>query len=324
MSTGFRTRHDLSGASLTTFAVGGPLRTVLEPYSVSGAIEAVRQAGRILGAGSNVVVPDRGLQEPILMLGREFNHFEFLTSPLVVDEIEDRLRTRAVVEPIGSTRVLAFAATPLMALSRKLCAYGYSGLEFAAGIPATVGGAMRMNAGAHGKALGEVTRSVIYVDSRGALHHRQADQLEFRYRECSLPSGAVVLAVELELERGSVEQIGANRNRCLEHRRLTQPLHLPSAGSVFRNPSQETVPSATLQSEGAPIGATAAAGWLLEQAGLKGVRRGGIEYSPLHANWLVKVSDEAKADDVRALVELGQHRVSAEFGIELRPEIVFW
>ena len=332
VSSAVRVRNAVPAAGLTTFALGGSIATLLEPLTIAGAAEAVRKIREegiplhILGAGSNVVIPDSGVSSPVITFGREFNRFELLTGPLAglltgPFELEKRRggdSAELALDELGEhVRILAFAGTPLMALSRKLCALGLSGLEFAAGIPASVGGALRMNAGAHGEAIGEITRSVIYLDATGELQHRAAESIEFRYRESRLPSEAIVLAVELELRRGAAERISINRNRCLEHRRSTQPLHLPSSGSVFRNPSQETVASATLEGP-------RSAGWLLERAGLKGVRRGGVEYSPLHANWLVKVEECATAADVCALVELGQQRVFQEFGVELKPEIVFW
>ena len=332
-SSEVRIREGLTGANLTTFAVGGAVETLLEAASVAGATEIVthlhneHQSVKILGAGSNVVLPDEGLSEPIVALGREFNHIQLLTSPLSTSLFERSNWRSGEFDPNPladlaegeGIRIFALAATPLMGLSRRLSALGLSGLEFAAGIPATVGGALRMNAGAHGRSIGELVSSVLYLDQKGDLKLSAASEIAFHYRRTDLGEGALVLGVEFALVRGAAEVISEERNRCLEHRRLTQPLHLPSSGSVFRNPSQETVPSANLPSD-----LSVSAGWLLEQAGLKGLRRGGVEFSPLHANWLVKVDSIARADDVRALVAIGRERVQAEFGIELVPEIVFW
>lgn len=292
MNGEFRVYENVAAGQLTTFAIGGKVQSVYEPASIRTLARLIQNflqqelSWRVLGFGSNVVIPDGGVDTPVIRLGQEFNSFA-----------------------VNGDRVVVGGAVSLMALSRKISEAGYSGLEFAAGIPASVGGAVRMNAGAHGKEIGAIVSRVTAVSASGEVCRLSANELAFQYRTVNIPHGCIVVEAELLLVKADREQILEERTRCLEYRKRTQPLHLPSAGSVFRNPG---------------TGPNESAGYLLERVGLKGHRLGGVCYSELHANWLVKCDESARADDVRRLIDIGREKVLAEFGTELIPELVLW
>ena len=216
----------------------------------------------------------------------------------------------------GVRRFRVGAAVYLPKISKELSEAGLSGLEFAGGIPGTVGGAICMNAGAHGAEMADVVETVFLVTASGDAVQMTYRDLKPSYRHGGLPEGAIVTAVELCLREGGLASIRQQRESCLESRRKAQPLHLPSAGSVFRNPSSELT-----------------AGRLLEDCGLKGASEGGAMVSEMHANWIVNPGKRARATDVKRLIERCKDAVSrftegaAQFGgrsVELIQEIKEW
>ncbi|RIL10236.1 MAG: UDP-N-acetylenolpyruvoylglucosamine reductase [Proteobacteria bacterium] len=289
--TGLKPRCGVLGSSLTTLCVGGTIAKFLElqsPAELCSAVTALRQLGeswRIIGAGSNLLIPSAGLEGWLMRLGRGFRY----------------------ARPQGAGRFLAGGATSLMALSRELSMNGFSGLEFAGGIPASIGGALRMNAGAHGSEMASVLQRIWFVDCEGKQHSISANELSFGYRSCSLPHTTIVTQIEIELAQGHPREIGSRRATFLAERKSRQPLSLPSAGSVFRNPS-----------------ASESAGSLIEKVGLKGFQIGGAQISELHANWIVNLGRLASDGDIRSLIELCRSKVAREFKFELEPEIVIW
>lgn len=327
---GTRLRLDVPAGQVTTFGVGAGVPLIIEPISAPGLARAIDRikpshgSFRVLGAGSNTVLPDAPLEEPVIRLGRDLGAVipgARLEEPSLGSLEALRLQGSSSDDVVAGDRltVVAFAGAPLMSLSRRLSAAGFTGLEFAAGIPAHIGGAVRMNAGAHGHSLSEVVRRVAVVTDGDRIRLLDPAELAFTYRSSSVPAGAVVLAAELELTRGDPESIARVRSDCLAYRKATQPLHLPSAGSVFRNPSQGELPPSIIAAGGG------AAGWLLERSEMKGRASGGIEYSTQHANWLVRRSgSDARASDVRTLIEEGAERVHERFGVRLKPEIFLW
>jgi UDP-N-acetylmuramate dehydrogenase len=286
-----RIRHGVLGSTLTTFAIGGPLAaliTVESPEELGAVLQALAAEGqpvRALGFGSNCLIDDCGLDQWVVRLGAGFKGLT----------IRD------------DGRVMVGAAASLMSVARKLSDEGFSGLEFAAGIPASLGGAVFMNAGAHGSELCDRIVSVQGVLPTGASATWARSELPWRYRSSGFPVGAVVTSVTVQLEPGDKAKISRICSDNLAERRARQPLALSSAGSVFKNPSPE-----------------APAGRLLETAGLKGVRVGGAIVSELHANWIVNPERKATAADVMMLMGLCQQRVRASCGIELEPEVRLW
>jgi UDP-N-acetylmuramate dehydrogenase len=286
-----RVRENVPASTITTFAVGGVVRVVTTVESIGELRDVVGQLYRegqslkVIGNGSNVLVSDAGLSEWIVRLGAGFRS----------------------VEKVSGDEFDICGSAGLMSLARKLSDEGYSGLEFAAGIPASFGGAVFMNAGAHGSEIGERIVSVSGILPDGSLRIWQRDELPWRYRSSGLPNGVVVTGARIRLTPGDRFAIAAQCRRNLEHRKATQPLSQPSAGSVFRNPSADNP-----------------AGRVLENAGLKGERCGGAMVSELHANWIVNPNREATASDIRSLMQRCRDRARDVCGFVLEPEVKMW
>lgn len=286
-----RIKERVAASALTTMAVGGPLRALItvedikELSALQQLLHAEAQSTTVLGFGSNLLVSDSGVAGWIIKLGNSFRG----------------------VEALGAGLFRISGAASLMSVARKLSDEGFSGLEFAAGIPASVGGAIFMNAGAHGGEICERVVSVNGVLENGEIVQWQCDELPWRYRSSGLPLGATVTSVDLQLVPGDRAIISKASADNLAHRRRTQPLSLPSFGSVFKNPSPET-----------------SAGKLLEVAGLKGTRLGGAQVSELHANWIVNPDKRASAADITGLIAQCIKQVRDVSGITLQPEVRIW
>ncbi|MDH7573300.1 MAG: UDP-N-acetylmuramate dehydrogenase [Clostridia bacterium] len=278
---------NVSLARCTTWRIGGPADLVVAPRSmaeVRTCLDWARSRGlevTALGAGSNVLVPDGGIRGLVLRTVPGLKHIEVG---------EDSLR-------LGAGTLLARAL-------RRAARLGWRGLEFAAGIPGTVGGAVLMNAGTREGSVGSRVREVSLIDGRGELRRLKAGEMVFSYRSSSLPRDGLVVEVVLALEPGE-EPAALERQirERLEARRRTQPQG-PSAGSVFKNPRQ-----------GPP------AGWLIEQVGAKGLRRGGAMVALEHANFIINTGG-ARAEDVLWLIAEVRRRVKDRFGIDLEPEVL--
>ncbi|NLF24756.1 MAG: UDP-N-acetylmuramate dehydrogenase [Deltaproteobacteria bacterium] len=290
-AVGLSPRQGVLARELTTMCVGGPVRFLADLQSqaqVQACVRFLRSQGlpfRVLGAGSNLLVSDQGLDEWVLRAGAGLRY----------------------LKPLGDCAFEAGAALPLMTLSRNLCREGWSGLEFAGGIPGSVGGGVRMNAGAHGADLAGVLRRVSFIDCEGNLVSLERDQMQFAYRSSSLPDGAFVISAEFEAVASDPVRTMATLAEFLAERKEKQPLNFASAGSCFRNPAPDC-----------------SAGKLIEQAGLKGERQGGAMISEKHANWIVNPQKNATCADVAALMQLCQNRVAELFGIELKAELISW
>jgi UDP-N-acetylmuramate dehydrogenase len=279
-----RTRFRL--APLTSFRIGGPAALYLEPESESdlvAAAEAVRDTGIpfvVLGKGSNVLVADEGFAGLVLRLGRGYRW---------AAREGDRLR--------------AGGAMPLPALSGIAMSHGLAGLEFAVAIPGSLGGAARMNAGAHGAQMADVLETVEVFELVGGRHRRvAAPEAGFGYRTSALPEDAVVIGATLSLAADDPAAIRARMDEAREHRRRTQPLAEANCGSVFKNPPGDH------------------AGRLIDESGGKGMTIGGASVSTKHANFIV-TSEGASAADVVALIGAVRELVAARAGIRLEPEV---
>jgi UDP-N-acetylmuramate dehydrogenase len=199
--------------------------------------------------------------------------------------------------------VFAEAGVTHATLARFCADHGRSGLEFAVGIPGTVGGWIAMNAGVHAREMKDVVLEVeLYDPATGALETRARDALGFRYRAAALPPGGVVVSARFQTAKGTKAAIRAEQKKLLAQRRATQPVDQPSCGSVFKNPPGDY------------------AGRLIEAAGLKGSEVGGARISELHANFIVTRAD-ARAADVLALIARARDAVRERFGVELEPEV---
>ncbi|MGH2629725.1 MAG: UDP-N-acetylmuramate dehydrogenase [Actinomycetota bacterium] len=283
---GDRVRTRFPMAPLTTFRIGGPAALYLEPESESDldvASEAVVTADLpfvVIGKGSNVLVSDRGFRGLVLRLGRGF-----------------RWAAR------DGALLTAGGAMPLPALAGVALRHALSGLSFGVAIPATVGGALTMNAGAHASEMADVVTSVeVYrLEGRGT-GSIPAAAAGFSYRRSDLPADSVVTGATVTLRPGNPAEIRVAMDAAREWRRRTQPLAEPNCGSVFRNPPRDH------------------AARLIESAGLKGARIGAAEVSRKHANFIV-ARPGGSADDVRSLIARIQDEVEARSGVRLEPEV---
>jgi UDP-N-acetylmuramate dehydrogenase len=283
---GDRVRTQFSMAPLTTFRIGGPAALYLEPEREADLVavgEAVRETGIpfvVVGKGSNILVADAGFPGVVLRLGRGY-----------------RWAAR------DGDRVTGGGAMPLPALAGVALSHALSGLEFGVAIPASFGGAVRMNAGAHGSDLGHVIDEVeVFELLAGGGRAIAAAEVGFRYRNTDLPGDAVVVAATARLASGDVPVIRARMDEAREWRRRTQPLAEPNCGSVFKNPPDDH------------------AARLIDAAGLKGFAIGGASVSRKHANFIV-AGPGASALDVLALIRHVQETVAARTGIRLDPEV---
>jgi UDP-N-acetylmuramate dehydrogenase len=283
---GDRVRSMVPLAPLTTFRIGGAAALYVEPerdedLAVVG--KAVREAPVpfvVVGKGSNLLVSDRGYPGLVIRLGRGYRW---------AARDRDRLR--------------AGAAMPLPALAGVALRHGLAGLEFGVAIPATLGGAVKMNAGAHDAEIAGVVHGVeLFLVATGERVTLDAQQAGFSYRRSSMPEDAVIIGATLELRPGDARDIRTRMDEARDWRRRTQPLAEPNCGSVFTNPP----------------GAHAAA--LIDAAGMKGHRIGGAAVSTKHANFIV-AGPGATADDVAALIRLVRDRVADSTGIVLEPEV---
>ncbi len=285
---------DVPLSGYTSFAIGGPAQALItvsdsrELQSLMIFLHENALRWQVIGKGTNILVADSGFQGVILLLADEFKKITFQ------DPQEKTVAVRA-----GS----GCSLTRLSGLCiRKSC----SGLEFACGIPGTVGGAVIMNAGAWGENFADILTAVEIMTEEGP-HRMAREHLQFSYRRWHNHAegrNQVVTAVEMNLRRGDS---GTIRKRCAEllrKRRAKQPKGLGSAGSFFKNPQGES------------------AGRLIEKCGCKGMRVGGAMISLLHANFLVNAGG-ATAADVKNLMNIVQEKVQKECGVFLEPEVHF-
>lgn len=279
-----RTRFPL--APLTTFRIGGPAALFLEPESEADLVavsEAVRESGlpvAILGKGSNLLVADAGFDGLVLRLGRSY-----------------RWSAR------DGGRLTAGGSMPLPALAGVALSHGLTGLEFGVAIPASLGGAVTMNAGAHGGELGDVLESVdAFGLSEGVARRLPVSETGLSYRRSGFAPNTVVVGATVRLAGGEPAEIRARMDEAREWRRRTQPLAEPNCGSVFTNPPGDH------------------AARLIEEAGAKGRRVGGASVSTKHANFIV-ASEGATAADVVALIGQVQDIVAERSGVRLEPEV---
>jgi UDP-N-acetylmuramate dehydrogenase len=274
-------------AEHTTWKIGGPADLLLIPETreeLAAAIRILRRHGtpwRMLGKGSNTLVTDKGVRGAVIKLGGGF----------------DRVRFEGEVATAGG----AYSFIKLSVMAGK---EGLTGLEFAGGIPGTVGGAVYMNAGAHGSDVSRIFQSADIVWEDGTTSTCTLEEMAFGYRHSVLQERrGVVAEASFRLARGDRKEIAAAMASYKDRRRRTQPLQMACAGSVFRNPPNDH------------------AARLIEAAGLKGARQGGAEISPLHANFIVNLGG-ATAEDVLTLIARVQSTVEAKFGIRLVPEVL--
>ena len=286
---GVRVRYREPLSRHTSFRIGGPADAWIEVQSAEEILD-LQRLGRaqgvpvsVLGIGTNVLVADRGVRGIVIKLGRGLGAFDWRQE-------ETRWHVRAG------------AAAPFKKLVMDAAARGLTGLEFAEGIPGSLGGGLLMNAGAFGGEISHCVTCIEVVDADLGVRELLRDALRFGYRRFDLPPDHIVTRIDFALDPGDPEAIRATMASAKGKRDKKQPLGFPNAGSVFKNPPGEF------------------AGKLIEAAGLKGRRVGGAMVSEQHANFIVNVGD-ATAADVKALMDEVSDTIWQARAIRLVPEI---
>ncbi|OPX88369.1 MAG: UDP-N-acetylenolpyruvoylglucosamine reductase [Pelotomaculum sp. PtaB.Bin104] len=283
-----RVRVDEPMKKHTSWRIGGPADFFVEPASrqeLSTIVNYSRNLGiplHIIGAGSNLLVSDGGIRGIVVKIGSGLNRLSIVDRDIKVE-----------------------AGAKLAQVVTVARDAGLGGFEFLTGIPGNVGGAVVMNAGANGSSLSELVRQVLILRFDGAYTCKNKDAMKFGYRASILQSEPAI-AVEVTFKGYSREksEINQEMENYLARRRASQPLTYPNAGSVFKNPAGDS------------------AGRLIEAAGLKGLRVGDAQISPLHANFIINLG-AATARDVLALINRAREVINSKFGVELQPEVKF-
>lgn len=283
-----RMAHDEPMGRHTSFRIGGPARRMAFPASGEQLVLLLAEAERlgarplVIGNGTNLLCPDEGLDRLVIDTSAALNR----------------------VESAGPDTVTAEAGASLARAADFACRQGLAGLEFAHGIPGTVGGAVCMNAGAYGGEMRQVVREVTVLFPEEGIRTLSGGDLAFGYRRSFLTDrpDAVVLRAVFRLAPGDPDEIRQQMRELMERRRASQPLDLPSAGSTFKRPEGYF------------------AGTLIDQCGLKGLTVGGAQVSEKHAGFIVNRGGATSAD-VRELIRQVQARVLDATGVRLEPEV---
>jgi len=296
-----RKNEDL--AKRTTFRIGGKARFFLEPIDVEALRSLIKLfhihniPWKILGAGSNVLVNDEGIEEPVLSLQTSKNSLNVESSTTIATGTH--ITRKVVISVDAGVSLKRFMG---------LCArYGWSGCEFLTGIPATMGGAAFMNAGTNDGTIASVATYIEVMSTSGEIFLSPINDFSPGYRSLGVPDGYIVLKVKLELVEETAEKVFNRIRTIFLRRKESQPLTYPSAGCIFKNPPSPHPP----------------AGWLIDRCGLKGYRIGDAQISPIHANWIVNMG-KARAKEVQELIVHVKEKVSQNFGIQLEEEIKIW
>lgn len=271
----------------TTMKIGGPADLFIEPSSVenvSKVMNVIKQKQlpwRAIGRGSNLLVSDKGIEGIVIKLGSGLNH-------LIMN---------------GST-IIVGGGHSLVSLSTMISKKGLSGLEFASGIPGSVGGAVYMNAGAHGSDISKILMRAHILFEDGTMEWLSNEEMEFTYRTSVLQKKrpGIVLEAEFKLIEGDRAAIVAQMQKNKDYRKETQPWNFPCAGSIFRNPLPQY------------------AGKLIEEAGLKGYQIGGAKISEMHGNFIVNAGN-ATANDVLALIQHVKDTIKQLFDVQMETEV---
>lgn len=274
-------------ARYTTMKIGGPADILIVPKHVAGiekTLQLVKQyktKWTVIGRGSNLLVSDQGIEGVVIRLGEGLDHLE-----------------------VEKHKVRVGSGYSLIKLSTLLSRQGLAGLEFASGIPGSVGGAVYMNAGAHKSDISSVLSKALILFEDGTIDWLTNKELEFSYRASVLQTKrpGIVLEAEFQLQAGKREEIVRSMQNNKDYRRETQPWNHPCAGSIFRNP----IPYF--------------AGDLVEKAGLRGYRIGGAQISQMHGNFIVNTGG-ASAQDVLSLIELIKHTIKDKFDVDMHTEV---
>ncbi|MCK4520300.1 UDP-N-acetylmuramate dehydrogenase [Candidatus Parcubacteria bacterium] len=280
----------------TTFKIGGPAKYFYIAKTANDlikAIKAVKELGLdffILGKGSNILAADKGYDGLVIKI-QSPNYSKLF-----------QIKTK-----FQNPKIYVEAGMPLSLLVSKTAEKGLTGMEWAIGIPGTVGGAIRGNAGAFEQSISDIVKKVKCLDIKNLESKTLKNKdCKFKYRDSIFKhkKNLIILSAEIEMKKGDKKEIRKRAMENLKWRKHNQPLDFPSAGSIFQNHKRHS------------------AGWLIEQCGLKGKKAGKAQISKKHANFIVNL-DNAKAEDVLKLINLAKKKVKQKFGIELKEEIEY-
>jgi UDP-N-acetylmuramate dehydrogenase len=272
-------------SDITWFRVGGPAQVLFAPADEADLAYFLKNAGTetpvfVVGLGSNLLVRDGGVPGVVIRLGRGFN--EIATE---------------------GTRLTAGTAVPDVKVARAAAEAGIAGLSFYRGIPGSIGGALRMNAGAHGCETKDVLVNARAVDRAGTVHILSNADMKFTYRHCGIPADWIFTAATFEGKPGDPDEIARQMDEVAEYREKNQPVRERTGGSTFKNPAGNSA-------------------WkLVDAAGCRGFRVGGAKVSEMHCNFLIN-DRQASGEDVETLGETVRARVKAASGITLEWEII--
>ena len=289
-----RLRRKESLKRFNTWRIGGVAECLIDVVNVQDLrllLQFIRKhhiPWFIIGKGSNLLVPDKNWPGIILHLSGDFKSWE---------PIEENFNS-------GKKKVSAGAALADVTFAQKCVPQGWGGMEFLIGIPGTIGGAIAMNAGAHGAETADFLEEIEWMDMEGNLHSTPREKLEFRYRFSELNGnfGRVITRAVLSLKESDPETVEKKILECQQFRMEKQPYNQPSCGSVFKNPPGDY------------------AARLIEASGLKGKIKGGAQISPKQANFIVNLG-KASSDDILSLINTARETVLRNYSIDLMPEV---
>tara|TARA_B100000029_G_scaffold374542_1_gene368851 strand:- start:987 stop:1901 length:915 start_codon:yes stop_codon:yes gene_type:complete len=270
----------------TTFGIGGPAKILALPKATNDLIKIINFSNKnninlsFIGSGSNVLASDNGFDGIVITLKKMFNKIQF-----------------------NDNNVYTEAGAMLGTMVKTAINKGYEGFESLVGVPGTVGGALIMNAGAHGTEISELLISARTINCNGQIKFYNKKDISFSYRNSTFPENEILLDANFILNKGVKKDIIKKKKEVSLKRKTTQPLKYRSAGSIFKNPSSNL-----------------AAGYLIDKSGLKGLRIGDAEISKKHANFIIN-HGSAKSHEIYKLIKIIKNKVNQKFKIRLKLEI---
>lgn len=281
-------RYNEKMSKYTTMRVGGPCDCIVFPDEISKIKEVIDFCKNenitffVIGNGSNLLVKDEGIHGVVIKLGHRFGKIE-----------------------LDGEYILAYAGATMPALSQLAKKNSLKGLEFACGIPGTIGGGVKMNAGAYGSQISDILYEVTYMDEKEEIKTIKNKECSFGYRKSifTINPNYVILSAKFKLEKGNIDEIENKMRENSLARKTKQPLEYPNFGSVFKRPEGYFV------------------GKLVDDAGLRGYKIGGAQVSTKHTGFIVNV-DNATCKDVLDLIEYVQTTVYNKFNVKLTPEVI--
>ncbi len=272
----------------TSFKIGGPAECMVKIKTLEQLKSILKYTNEnnikltIIGNGSNILVSDEGIKGIVVKIE--------------IDNLEIDIQDKKAIITVGS-------GVKLGLLAQKCLKQEIAGFEFASGIPGTIGGAIRMNAGAHGSEMKDIVKTVTYVDRNGAVHKIESNQAEFEYRKSLFShNDYIIVETEIELEKGNANEIKEKMTEYANFRKEKQPIEYPSAGSTFKRGSDFITAK------------------LIDECGLKGYQIGGAQISEKHAGFIIN-KNNATAKDVIKLMEYTKEQVYEKFGKIIEAEI---